>query len=208
MIYNIFDVTLMKATGVSGYEVPVDCVAFKTVDSATYRDGIDAMNYPVYAPYGDKTVSLSYENWIRLKFSLKPKYKDCLYSDGIYIREIDPCTKEPTITKFTTVTNIKVWLNFVNMPGFSIFYGLTPTYIKPVQTISTVATTDLSTFEMSEFDGTNLPPVLINGLSTVPVNTLLSNESEYVVFQLQLRKGLPYMNSNQIIKFKINYDVT
>lgn len=207
MIYDIFDVTLMKATGTSGYEVPVDCVAFKTVDSATYRDGWDAMNYPVYAPYGGQSVSLSYENWIRLKFSLKEEYKDCLYADGIYIREIDHCTKEPTITKFTTVTNIKVWLDFVNMPGYSIFFGLTPTYVKPVQTASVVATTDLSTFEMSEFDGSQLPPVLINGLSTVPVNTLLSNESEYVVFQLQLRKGLPYMNNHQVIKFKINYDV-
>jgi hypothetical protein len=207
MIYDIFDVTLMKATGASGYEVPVDCVAFKTVDSATYRDGFDAMNYPIYSPYGNETVSTSYENWIRLKFTLKEEYKDCLYPSGVYIREIDPCTKEPTITKFTTISNIKVWLNFVNMPGYSIFYGLTPTYVKPVKTISTVATTDLSTFEMSEFDGTDLPPVLVNGQSSVSLNDLLAGETEYIVFQLQLRKGFDYMNNHQVIKFKINYDV-
>ena len=61
MIYDIFDVTLMKSTGAAAYEVPVDCVAFKTVDSATYRDGMDAMTYPIYAPYGHETVSVSYE---------------------------------------------------------------------------------------------------------------------------------------------------
>ena len=130
-----------------------------------------------------------------------------LMKSGIYIREIDTCTKEPTITKFTTVSNIKVWLSFVNMPGFSIFYGLSPTYVKPVKTISTIATTDLSTFEMSEFDGTNLPPILVNGQSTISVNDLLAGETEYIVFQLQLRKGMTYQNAHQVIKFKINYDV-
>lgn len=208
MIYDLFDITLMKATGASGYEVPVDCVAFKTVDSATYRDGFDAMNYPIYAPYGHETVSTSYENWIRLKFTLKEEYKDGLYPSGVIIKEIDSCTREPTITKFTTVSNIKVWLEYANMPGFSIFYGLSPTYMKPVKTVSTVATTDLSTFEMSEFDGTDLPPVLVDGLSSIPINDLLANESEYVVFQLQLRKGMTYQNAHQVIKFKIHYDVT
>ena len=198
----------MKATGASGYEVPVDCVAFKTVDSATYRDGMDAMNYPIYAPFGPETVSTSYENWIRLKFTLKEEYKDGLYPSGVYIREIDPCTKEPTVSHFTTISNIKVWLEFVNMPGFSIFYGLSETYVKPVKTISTVATTDLSTFEMSEFDGTDLPPVLVNGQSSVSLNDLLAGETEYIVFQLQLRKGMTYQNAHQVIEFRINYDVT
>ena len=208
MDLDIFNISLQKATGVSGYEVPVDSVAFKSVDYATWRDSWDAQNYPIYAPYGYETVSCSYENWIRLKFSLKPEFKKNLYSNGLYLKDVDECTGKPTIYHYTDLKNIKIWMEPTEFIGCKIFYGNQTTYVKPVKTLSTVATTDISTIQMSEYDGTNIPSILFNGNTIISLNDLLNTESEYIIFQLQLFKGMKYYQANATINFKIHYDLS
>ena len=68
---ELLDVVLVKYTGLAGKATEVNSISYKSADSATYLDSIDAMNYPIRSPYGLSPVNLSYENWINGKMNGK-----------------------------------------------------------------------------------------------------------------------------------------
>lgn len=209
MDVDIFDVVLLKSTGISGYTVPVNSIAFKSVDYATYLDGRDAMNYAIDAPYGNESSNLSYENWIRFKVDLKCAFKKFLTPTGIDIPTgcRDKCTGEPCITTYNRIKNIKIWIDFDSSnSNIDITYGTSNTYRRPIRSKSDIALTSLKSIHNSN-RGLFISDILFNGKSEFNIVDFEQAISKYAIFQLELFKGVRYQFANQTIKVKLTYDL-
>ena len=204
---NLIDFSIVKHTGKSGYPCIVNCLGFKSLDSATSDENNDSKNYPVYAPYLTDR-SFSYENWI--KFSLKLNQGEHeLSSRGLRFKK-EACDVGCYNITYTKVKNICLWFNVQNNPAVVIRLGQTNTYIRPINTLSTIAIEDINTYlvETDKFSNTIKIPLLFNGLNELPINNVQGQLcDQFFVFQMEVLKGLTYQMDYRPYSFNIHYEL-
>ena len=201
---DLFDIVLVKHTGLSGYATEVNSISFKTVDSATWLDSIDSLNYPVRAPYGTKPKSLSYENWI--KFKLRFDRRSRKFVDGTVLHlppsDCEGCENDYTFTK---VKNLRLWIRFKCTEAYDIHFGFSDTYVKPVKTPSVVATTNIKTIESTRFEEEYSIELPLGNSEVIPLGLIEELETPFFVTQLTAYKGCQFQNS--IVSVEVHYEL-
>lgn len=205
-MHNLIDFILVKHTGKSGYPVDVNCVGFKSIDTATNDENSDVRNYPVYAPYL-KDRSFSYENWMKIKVKLlEGDY--ILSSRGITIKETcgDACYNRT----YTKIKNICIWFNCHVNNSSIIRVGQNKTYIRPVDDLSTIAVEDIETYTVDKKHLVNTVkiPLMFNGKNELFFTEINGNiNDDYLVFQLEVLKGLVYQLDYKPLKINLHYEL-
>ena len=204
---NLINFTLLKYTGKSGYASEVNCIAFKSIDSASSNENIDCLNYPVYAPYLNDR-SFSYENWIKFKLDLNPDIDYTLTSRGITFDE--KCRDYCYDITYTKIKNIAIWINSVPVDGCLIKLGSTFDYVRPTNSLSEIAIEDIKTYyvDSKTFINTIKIPLLFNGVNEIEVNKLNGSIcDQYFVFQQEVLKGLQYSLDYRPININLHYEL-
>lgn len=204
---ELVEFNIVKHTGKSGYAKIVDCVGFKSIDTATYNENDDTKCYPVYAPYL-KDRSFSYENWIKFKLNLNKNLEYTISSRGITFKnDCGPFCYNRTYTK---IKNIAIWFNMLPTAGSIIRIGVTNTYNRPIDTLSSIAVEDIATYynNSTEFDNSIKIPLFFNGKNELTIQEIENaiNDS-YIVLQLEVTKGLTYQLDYRALKYHIHYEV-
>lgn len=197
---DLFDVVLNKHTGVSGYSSEVNSISFKTVDSAVWLDSIDAMNYPVRAPYGTIPFNRSYENWIRFSFKFNRRYRQFVKGDYIEFVDDSGCT-----VVYDKVINPRIWVEFKRTEAFEIKFGFADIYSKPVKTESTVATKNIKAIHSKHYDEAKSIELPLTSKPYVSISEMESITSPFFVTQLTAFKGSQFQNC--LISVGIRYDL-
>ena len=198
---DLFDVVLIKYTGLSGRATEVNSISYKTVDSATYLDSIDSINYPIRSPHGTKTKNMSYENWHKFKLRINRKYKKCL--NGTILQF--PCFEEncDDMQLYTKVTNLKLWLKFQCFTGYEVKYAFATDYSTPVRNESLIATNNIRGIQTYNYTDVYSIEIPIVGSGDILLGDIENYESEFFVSQLIAYKGCQFQNS--IMKVEIEY---
>lgn len=203
----IIDYDILKYTGKSGYERVVNSISFKNVDTATYLDDSDSMNYPVYAPYLED-YSLSYENWSKIRLKFKPEILENVNSRGITIK-VDDCGFCYNRT-YTKITNISMWFDSVPSTGTSIKLGISDTYRRPIDGRSDIAVESIETYysETEEYDGLIKMPLYFNGKDELLISEINgATLDDYIVWQLEIFKGSVYQLEPKTLSIRLHYDL-
>lgn len=205
---DLINFVLLKSTGSSGYSFEISSLAFKSIDSATTCEVADSLNYPVYAPYL-KSRSFSYENWIKLQLNLNKNIEYSLNSRGLTIT--DECSNYCYNRTYTVVKNIALWINSAIDDSSVIRIGLSQNYIKPVNTLSSIAIENLESYYVNDNKFNNLVkvPLTFNGGKSELLFTEVENaiSDYYIVLQLEVLKGLTYQREGRVFSLNIHYDI-
>lgn len=204
---DILRYNILKYTGKSGYERVVNSVSFKSVDTATYVDDRDSLNYPVYEPYLTD-YSLSYENWTKLSLEILPDLVDNINSRGLTIK-IDDCGFCYNKT-YTKIKNIALWFDSLPLDNVIIRFGLTNTYTRPVDSRSDIAVETIETYynDTLEFNNQLKVPLYFNGKNELLISEINGAKTdEFIVWQLEILKGIKYQIDPRVLKFKLHYEL-
>lgn len=204
---TILEYEILKYTGKSGYERHVNSVSFKSVDTAAYLDDSDSTNYPVYEPYLED-YSLSYENWTKLRLRLLPELLDKVNSRGLTLT-FDDCGFCYNIT-YTKITNISIWFDSVPNPSVDIKLGISETYRRPVDSRSDIAVESVKTYynDTGEFNDQIKIPLYFGGKNELLISEIDGAKLDnYIVWQLEIFKGLKYQLDPRVMSFKIHYEL-
>lgn len=194
----------MKYTGISGKCSEVNSICYKSVDSATYLDSIDAMNYPVRAPYGTNPFNISYETWIKIKLRINIKYSRFLSGTVLQLpRNSDNCDSVETYTK---IVNPRLSISFKCLDGYDIKYGITNEFRPPIKNQSSIAINSIMDIKYDELnpDISGVDISLTN--QEIMLGDLDTFESDFIVTQLTTFKGCQF--ANFIPKVKLLYDLS
>lgn len=204
---SVLQYDILKFTGKAGYNIPVNSISFKSVDTATYLDDRDSLNYPIFEPYLND-ISLSYETWTKFKLKLNEEYVDNITSRGLTLeKEVDGVRYNITYIK---IKNISFWFNTKPLSNIKINVGTTNSYSKPVNTESHIAVEDIITYYNGEkhFDDTVKFPIYFNGKSEILITQLNGAISDdFFVWQLQILSGLKYQLDQRVVGFKLHYEL-
>ena len=198
---------ILKYTGKSGYERVVNSVSFKSVDTATYFDDSDSLNYPVYEPYLTE-YSLSYENWTKLSLEILPDLIDNINSRGLTIK-IDDCGFCYNKT-YTKIKNIALCFDALPLDAVIIRFGLTNMYNRPVNSRSSIAVETIETYynDTLEFNNQLKVPLYFNGKNELLISEINGAKTdEFIVWQLEILKGIKYQIDPRVLKFKLHYEL-
>lgn len=201
---DLLDVVLVKYTGLSGRATEVNSISYKTVDSATYLDSIDSINYAVRAPYGTRPKNLSYENWIKFKLRLNRKYRKCLKGTSMQL----PCFEIgcDDMQVYTKIKNVKLWLKFQCFVDYEIKYAFAKEYTTPIRTDSVIAVNNIREIQNPRYNTEYVVEIPIgNQDGEMLLGELEQYESDFFVSQLIAYKGCQFQNS--IMKVCIHYDL-
>lgn len=202
-----FDYDILKYTGKVGVETVVNSIAFKSVDTSTYFDDSDSNNYPVYAPYLTDS-SYSFENWIKLRINLNKEFSNNLTSQGLIIQE---CVDGELLqVRFTKIKNICIWFNRVSSSSAKIKFGSTNQYVRPTDSPSNYAVENIALYVNKDycFDDTIKYPLYFNGKNEIDIVNINDAKSDgYLVWQLEILKGLQYQLDNRLLNIKIHYEL-
>lgn len=200
---ELLDVVLIKYTGLAGKATEVNSISYKSVDSATYLDSIDAMNYPIRSPYGLSPVNISYENWIKFKLKVNLKYQKHLHGTTIQL----PCFGENChgVQTYTKIVNPCLWLKFKCFNDFEIKYGFAKDFRAPVRSESTIATTNIRTIQYDKFTDEYSVEIPLTSTGEIMLGDLDKFESDYFVSQLFAYKGCELQN--KIMSLKLHYEL-
>lgn len=204
---DLINFSLVKHTGKSGYPVDVGCVGFKSIDSATSNENDDVKNYPVYAPYL-RPRSFSYENWMKIKLNLNTNVDYVLSSRGLTIKE--ECNKFCYNVTYTKIKNISIWFDAQPLDNTHIRVGQSVDYRRPINTLSDIAVEDVLTYfnDTGEFNDLIKIPLYFNGKNELLVNQIDNAiDDNYIIFQLEVLKGLTYQLDYRPLKFRLHYEV-
>lgn len=204
---DLFDFEILKFTGKVGLATVVNSVSFKSVDTATYLDDRDSLNYPTFEPYlTDK--SYSYETWIKFKLRLNDNFKENINSRGLTIKKEDNgfCYN----VTYTKIKNICFWLKSGVSSKAKIKVGSNPSYVRPVDSASSFAVEDINNYYNSEGVFSNIIkyPIYFNGLNEININQL--DEAicdDFYVWQLELLKGLQYQLDPSLVNLQFHYEI-
>ena len=203
----ILEYDILKFTGKAGYNVPVNSISFKSVDTATFLDDRDSINYPIFEPYLNE-ISLSYENWTKFRLRLNKDHIDNLNSRGITVeREEKGFHYSFTYTK---IKNICFWFTTKPISKVKINVGTTNIYTKPVKSESIIAVEDVLTYYNEEdcFNNTIKFPIYFNGKNEILITQLDGVISdEFFVWQLQVLAGLKYQLDPRLAGFNLHYEL-
>jgi len=203
----IMDYDILKFTGKASHSTVVNSISFKSVDTATFLDDRDSMNYPIYEPYLNP-VSLSYENWTKFRLKLDPEYVDKISSRGLTVEKYN-CGFRYNVT-YTKIKNIAFWFNTKPLDDVKITVGTTNIYTKPVDSKSIIAVEDVTTYYNKDgiFNDEIKFPIYFNGKSEILINQLEGAISDdFYVWQLQLLSGIKYQLDPRLVGFKLHYDL-
>lgn len=200
---NLLDVVLVKYTGLAARATEVNSISFKSVDSATYLDSIDAMNYPVRAPYGQKPVNISYENWIKFKLKIGRQYRKCLYGTSIQL----PCGEEDcdSLEVYTKIANPRLWLKFQCYGGFDIRFGFAEEYRAPIRIESDIAENSVREIQVRHYNEEYSIEIPLTTDGEILLGDLEDFETDFFVTQLFAYKGCEFQNN--IMKLELHYDL-
>lgn len=200
---ELFDVVLVKYTGLAGRATEVNSISYKTVDSAVYLDSIDSLNYPVRAPYGTKPKTTSYENWIRFKLRLNLKYRKYLSGTSLQL----PChdCDDGDLTVYTKIKNPRLWLKFKCFTGYEVKYGVTNEYSAPTASQSVIAVNNMRSIQNERYDDERSIEFPLGTEGEILIGELENFESDFLVTQLTAYKGCQFQNS--IMKVELHYDL-
>lgn len=243
---DLFDVVLTKHTGspkqetfydvetsanetriVGGYSTEVNAIAFKTVDSATYLDSIDAMNYPVRAPYATNNIKQfnytdkleydvdsgpvksgvynnSFENWVKIKLRFDRKYRKCIDGTRLFV----PCAcgnPDAPPEYYTKIKNLKIWVHFKNTEGYLIKYGFAEDFQKPVRVNSKIALSDIRSIGSNRYEDSIAIELPFPNNTEILLGHVESLESNFFVTQLKAFKGCEF--ENNLMWFEVHYDL-
>ncbi len=196
-VTELLDIVLIKYTGLAGRATEVNSISFKSVDSATYLDSIDAMNYPIRAPYGQRPVNYSYENWIKIKLEIDRKYSKYLHGTSIQL----PCDQcgDSNLQVYTKIVNPRLLLQFQCFNGFEVKFGFTPTFRAPIRSVSDIATTNIRMIQSNLVDDSNAIEIPLTSSGEIMLGDLESFESEFFVTQLSAFKGCEFENKTMCL---------
>ena len=137
-------IQLRKTTGTSGSEIHNIATAIGYLDTDITSTVITS--YPITIPTSGSVYS--YENWLSFYCSIAPA---------------------------TSCTNFRVWKSSGTVDtGVTIYSGQTDTYATPINTVSSVATTDVVVYDS-----------IANSLSVPGSLTDADQSTEYFIFQLK-----------------------
>lgn len=203
----ILQYDILKFTGKVGYNIPVNSISFKSVDTATYFDDRDSLNYPIFEPYLND-VSLSYETWTKFKLKLNEDFIDNITSKGLTLENEDDGINY-TIT-YTKIKNISFWFNTRPANNVKINVGTTHSYIKPTNLESNIAVENITNYFNNDecFDDEIKFPIYFNGKSELLITELNGAVSDdFFVWQLQILSGLKYQLDQRVVGFKLHYEI-
>lgn len=200
---ELFDVVLVKYTGLAGRATEVNSISYKTVDSAVYLDSIDALNYPVRAPYGTTPKTLSYENWTRFKLRLNMKYRKFLSGTSLHL-PCESCHPDDNFV-YTKIKNPRLWLKFKCFDGYEIKYGVTDQYIAPTAKQSQIAVNNIRQLQNEEFNFERSLEFPLGTKGEILIGELDNFESDFLVTQLTAFKGCQFQNT--VMKIELHYDL-
>jgi hypothetical protein len=202
-VRDLFDVVIIKHTGLSGRATEVNSISYKTVDSATYLDSIDSLNYPIRSPYGTKPKNVSYESWVKFKLRIYRKYKKCLNGTSLQL----PCFEEDCTDSqvYTKVTDLKLWIKFQCFSGYDVKYGFSTNYVPPVRSDSIVAIHNIKEIQTPTFNNEYSITIPIGDGGEMLLGEIEDYESDFFVSQLTAFKGCQFQNS--IMKVGVHYNL-
>lgn len=199
--------TLIKHTGKSGYAKDVNCIGFKSIDSASSDENADTLNYPVYAPYQSDR-SFSYENWFKFRLNLNTDLDYTMNSKGLTFKQ--ECSKYCYNYTYTKIKNICLWINALPVNSSIIRIGLTEEYMRPINQISKIAVEDIKTYyvDSKEFVNTVKIPLTFNGLNEIELVHLDNSINDlYIVLQQEVLSGLTNNLDYRPINIKLHYEI-
>ncbi|MFA5404314.1 MAG: hypothetical protein WC358_05220 [Ignavibacteria bacterium] len=200
---ELLDIVLIKYTGLAGKATEVNSISYKSVDSATYLDSIDSINYPIRAPYGPSPVNRSYESWIKFKLKLHLKYQKYLHGTTMQL----PCRGEGChgVQTYTKIVNPCLWLKFKCYDDFEIKYGFAENFRAPIRSESDIATTNVRNIQYDKFSDEYSVEIPLSSTGEIMLGDLDSFESDYFVSQLSAYKGCEFQN--KIMSLKLHYEL-
>lgn len=200
---ELLDIVLIKYTGLAGRATEVNSISFKSVDSATYLDSIDAMNYPVRAPYGQSPINRSYENWVKFKLKINRRYRKCLSGTSIQL-PCDECDND-NVEVYTKIVNPRLQLRFECFNGFEIKFGFTTEFRAPIRSESNIATTNIRTIQSDRHVGVYYVEIPLLDSGEIYLGDLEDFETDFFVTQLSAFKGCEF--ENKPMSLKLIYDL-